>query len=73
MDNVYVLKYDIEVLKQLMAEFTDIKNDIEELANERERMRLVKERQTQMHIDEENKERIVQILKRIIKNKVAKK
>jgi hypothetical protein len=73
LDNVYVLKYDIEVLKQLMAEFTDIKNDIEELANERERMRLVKERQTQMHIDEENKERIVQILKRIIKNKVAKK
>lgn len=38
-----------------MEEFPDIKSDLEGIAHEREKMRLIKEKQSLMHLDEENK------------------
>lgn len=62
MDNCYLLKYDIHTLNDIMEEFQDIKDDIELIAEEREKMRLFKAKQQEMHHDEENNIRIMNVL-----------
>jgi hypothetical protein len=52
---VYALKYDIETLLNVMEEFPDIKENLVEIAQEREKFRLLKQKKKDLHHDEQNR------------------
>lgn len=64
------MKYDSHILNQMMEEFPDIKQDIEDIAHEREKMRLLKEKQIEMQHDDEDKLRVMSVLERILINDI---
>ena len=53
-----------------MDQFQEIKEDFELIAEEREKMRLYKTKQKEMHHDEEINNRIMNVLQLLMKNNI---
>ncbi len=69
---VYVLMYDIVTLHNIMREFPDIKEELEYLAQQRERIKLIQNQQQEVLFQQQDeiKNKIFNILERLIMNDI---
>lgn len=73
MDNVSVLKYNIQTVNEIMEEFSDIKQDLETIANEREKIRVNTKNIDDEHIFNEKMGTIGNMFKALIDHEQEKK
>ena len=66
LNNVYILKYDGDVFQSILETFPEIKREMEEIALERERVRLLKDRQKNLIIDADARYLIFEALTKLL-------
>ncbi len=66
MTKVYTLKYDSYVFKSILENFEDIRIEMEDMAEERENLRLARKRQNDMLIQGDARRMILDVLKEIL-------